>query len=117
MACPRDSSSGWSASAISPKSAPTDSALVSRPACGARPDPLPPGEIMTKPKIVSQDEWIKARKSLLAKEKNLTRLHDELARERQNLPWTRVEKNYTFDAPDGKVSLADLFGPHSQLFV
>jgi predicted dithiol-disulfide oxidoreductase (DUF899 family) len=72
---------------------------------------------MTKPKIVSQQEWIDARKSLLAKEKNLTRLHDELAAERRQLPWTRVEKNYTFDAPHGKVSLSDLFGGHSQLFV
>jgi predicted dithiol-disulfide oxidoreductase (DUF899 family) len=60
---------------------------------------------------------VEARKTLLAKEKNLTRLHDQLAAERRQLPWTRVEKNYTFDAPHGKVSLADLFGPHSQLFV
>jgi predicted dithiol-disulfide oxidoreductase (DUF899 family) len=72
---------------------------------------------MTKPKIVSKDAWIESRKAILAKEKNLTRLHDDLARERQRLPWTRVEKNYTFDAPQGKRSLADLFGPHSQLFV
>ena len=72
---------------------------------------------MTKPKIVSEKEWLEARKSLLAKEKNLTRLHDQLAAERRQLPWMRVEKNYTFDAPHGKVSLADLFGPHSQLFV
>jgi len=72
---------------------------------------------MTKPKIVSNDQWVEARKTLLAKEKNLTRLHDELAAERRRLPWTRVEKNYTFDAPHGKISLADLFGAHSQLFV
>ena len=66
---------------------------------------------MPKPKIVSEE------KSLLAKEKKLTRLHDELAAERRQLPWMRVEKTYTFDAPQGKVTLADLFGPHSQLFV
>src|SRR5438132_8962820 len=72
---------------------------------------------MPKPKIVSEEKWLEARKALLAKEKKLTRLHDELAAERRQLPWMRVEKNYTFDAPQGKVSLADLFGPHSQLFV
>ncbi len=72
---------------------------------------------MPKPKIVSEEKWLEARQSLLAKEKKLTRLHDELAAERRQLPWIRVEKNYTFDAPHGKVSLAVLFGPHSQLFV
>ena len=72
---------------------------------------------MTKPKIVSQEQWVEARKALLAREKQLTRMHDELARERRQLPWLRVEKNYTFDALQGKVSLADLFGGHSQLFV
>jgi predicted dithiol-disulfide oxidoreductase (DUF899 family) len=72
---------------------------------------------MNKPKIVSEEQWIESRKALLAKEKQLTRLHDELARERRELPWIRVEKNYTFDAPQGKVSLADLFGGHSQLLV
>src|SRR5678809_50629 len=72
---------------------------------------------MIKPKIVSQDQWIEARKTLLAKGKQLTRMGDEIATQRRQLPWTRVEKNYTFDAPHGKVSLADLFGPHSQLFV
>ena len=72
---------------------------------------------MPKPKIVSEEKWLEARKALLAKEKKLTRLHDELAAERRQLPWTRVEKNYNFDALHGKVSLADLFGPHSQLFV
>src|SRR5215204_1033510 len=72
---------------------------------------------MNNPKIVSEEQWVESRKALLAKEKNLTRLHDELARERRQLPWVRVEKNYSFDAPHGKVSLAELFGPHSQLFV
>jgi len=70
-----------------------------------------------KNKIVSQDEWLQARKALLAKEKEVTHLNDRVAAERRNLPWTRVEKSYTFDAPHGKVSLADLFGAHSQLFI
>src|SRR5262245_56582930 len=54
-----------------------------------------------------------ARKQHLAKEKELTRLRDELCRERRALPWVRVEKNYVFDGPDGKETLADLFGGRS----
>src|SRR5205823_14753958 len=57
------------------------------------------------------------RQAHLPKDKKLARLRDEPAAERRKLPWMRVEKNYTFDAPQGKVSLADLFGGHSQLFV
>jgi len=72
---------------------------------------------MIKPKIVSQDEWLEARKSLLAKEKEHTRLGDQIAAQRRQLPWVKVEKNYTFDAPHGKATLADLFGRHSQLFI
>jgi predicted dithiol-disulfide oxidoreductase (DUF899 family) len=68
-------------------------------------------------RIVSQEEWLRARKSLLAKEKEFTRLRDELSRERRELPWTRVEKGYVFDGPDGTESLADLFGDRSQLIV
>jgi predicted dithiol-disulfide oxidoreductase (DUF899 family) len=67
------------------------------------------------PKIVSQSEWVAARKELLRKEKELTHLRDELSRQRRQLPWVRVEKDYTFDAPGGKVKLADLFGGKSQL--
>ena len=72
---------------------------------------------MEKPKVVPNDEWVEARKAFLAKEKEFTRLRDELSRERRKLPWERVEKDYVFDGPDGKESLADLFGGQSQLIV
>ncbi|MFZ5891484.1 MAG: DUF899 domain-containing protein [Myxococcota bacterium] len=72
---------------------------------------------MTQPKIVSQDEWLVLRKKLLEKEKQLTRLGDELAKERQALPWVRMEKDYVFDGPNGKVKLGDLFNGQSQLVV
>ena len=65
--------------------------------------------------VVSKSEWLRARSAFLAKEKELTRLGDELSRQRQELPWTRIEKEYVFDAPRGKMSLADLFGGQSQL--
>src|SRR3954471_5307898 len=69
-------------------------------------------------KVVSQDEWIKARKAFLVKEKELTKQRDALARERRALPWVKVEKQYFFDTADGKkVSLSDLFDGRSQLFV
>src|SRR3954453_1683655 len=67
--------------------------------------------------IVSQDQWIAARKALLTKEKELTRARDELNRQRRLLPWVRIEKNYVFDGPTGKETLADLFGDRSQLIV
>ena len=69
------------------------------------------------PRIVSQDEWTKARLTLLAKEKTLTRQRDELARERRALPWVKIEKPYVFDGPTGKETLADLFEGRSQLAV
>ena len=72
---------------------------------------------MTNHKVVSPDQWLEARKAHLAKEKQLTHLRDELAAERRQLPWLRVEKNYTFDSLQGRVSLASLFGNHSQLLV
>jgi predicted dithiol-disulfide oxidoreductase (DUF899 family) len=65
--------------------------------------------------VVSQSEWQRACARFLAKEKEYTRMRDELARERRELPWTRVEKQYVFDGPHGKMSLADLFGGRSQL--
>ena len=69
-------------------------------------------------KVVSQDEWLAARKAHLAKEKEFTRLRDELSQQRRELPWVKVDKNYVFDAPGGgKVSLADLFSGRSQLIV
>jgi predicted dithiol-disulfide oxidoreductase (DUF899 family) len=68
-------------------------------------------------KIVSRDEWLAARKNLLVKEKQLTRERDAVAAERQELPWVKVEKNYAFDGPNGKVTLADLFDGKSQLII
>jgi predicted dithiol-disulfide oxidoreductase (DUF899 family) len=67
--------------------------------------------------VVSQEEWLAARKKLLAKEKELTRLGDQLSAERRALPWIKVEKNYVFDGPNGKESLSDLFEGRSQLIV
>jgi predicted dithiol-disulfide oxidoreductase (DUF899 family) len=67
--------------------------------------------------VVSHDDWIAARTTFLAKEKEFTRLRDELSQARRALPWERVEKTYVFDGPDGKQTLADLFGPSSQLVV
>ena len=67
--------------------------------------------------IVSHDNWLDARKQLLAKEKELTRLRDQLAAERRALPWVKVENPYVFDGPDGKETLAELFGGRSQLIV
>ncbi len=68
-------------------------------------------------KIVTREEWLASRTALLRKEKELTRRRDELSRERRELPWVKVEKEYVFDAPEGKVTLADLFDGRSQLFV
>jgi predicted dithiol-disulfide oxidoreductase (DUF899 family) len=68
-------------------------------------------------KIVSRDEWLSARIELLKKEKELTRLRDEQSRQRRELPWVKVEKNYVFDTPDGERTLADLFDGRSQLVV
>lgn len=67
--------------------------------------------------IVSQKEWIAARKELLKKEKEVTRLSDQLSAERRKLPWVKIEKNYVFDAPGGKVTLADLFAGRNQLVI
>jgi predicted dithiol-disulfide oxidoreductase (DUF899 family) len=67
--------------------------------------------------VVSQLDWLEARKQLLIKEKEFTRLRDELSQQRRDLPWERVEKRYAFDGPNGKESLSDLFGDRSQLIV
>ena len=67
--------------------------------------------------VVPRDEWIAARKALLAKEKQLTRQRDQLAAERRQLPWVKVDKAYVFDGPSGKVPLADLFDERSQLVI
>ena len=68
-------------------------------------------------RVVSQEEWLAARKQLLRKEKEFTRFRDQLSAERRELPWVRVEKEYVFDGPDGKETLADLFDGRSQLMV
>src|SRR5277367_6281026 len=78
--------------------------------------------IMTKSamdhsKVVSPAEWLAARKELLIKEKEFTRLRDEISRQRRELPWEKVEKPYVFEGPKGKETLADLFGGRSQLIV
>jgi predicted dithiol-disulfide oxidoreductase (DUF899 family) len=66
-------------------------------------------------KVVPQAEWLVARKRLMAKEKEFTRLRDALSRERRELPWEKVEKKYVFDGDTGKQTLADLFDGRSQL--
>ncbi|HXC35404.1 MAG TPA: thioredoxin family protein [Candidatus Acidoferrales bacterium] len=68
-------------------------------------------------KVVSPSEWVKARKQLLAKEKKFSRLRDELNKQRRALPWVKIEKEYMFDGPHGKETLADLFGDANQLIV
>jgi predicted dithiol-disulfide oxidoreductase (DUF899 family) len=67
--------------------------------------------------VVSPKEWIASRKELLQKEKEFTRLRDELSRRRRELPWEKIEKEYVFDGPNGKTTLADLFDGRSQLIV
>jgi predicted dithiol-disulfide oxidoreductase (DUF899 family) len=73
--------------------------------------------IIENPKIVSRDEWLAARKQLLAKERQLTHERDAIALERRQLPWVKVEQNYVFDGPNGKATLADLFDSKSQLII
>lgn len=70
-----------------------------------------------KPKVVSSEKWLAAREELLREEKEFTRLQDRLNARRRALPWVKVEKTYTFDSPEGRVSLGDLFDGHSQLIV
>jgi len=72
---------------------------------------------MTANRIVNRDEWIAARKALLAKEKQFTRERDRLAAERRALPWVKIDKPYLFDTVRGRATLADLFAGHSQLIV
>jgi predicted dithiol-disulfide oxidoreductase (DUF899 family) len=72
---------------------------------------------METPPVVSPEEWKAAREKLLVKEKELTRVRDALAAERRKMPWQAVDKDYEFEGPDGKASLADLFGGRRQLIV
>jgi predicted dithiol-disulfide oxidoreductase (DUF899 family) len=76
-----------------------------------------PEESLQDHRVVSREEWLVARKELLAREKELTRLRDVISAERRRLPWVRVEKPYRFDTTDGPQSLGDLFGDRSQLLI
>ena len=73
--------------------------------------------MMEKPKVVSRDEWLAARKELLAREKQFTREYDAIRALRRELPWVKVEQHYVFEGPNGKESLADLFDGRSQLII
>jgi len=70
---------------------------------------------MHRPKTATEREWLAKRKRLLTKEKELTRLKDRVSAQRRKLPWVKVEKEYVFDGPNGKETLADLFAGRSQL--
>jgi predicted dithiol-disulfide oxidoreductase (DUF899 family) len=72
---------------------------------------------MTDHKTGTREEWLSARLELLKAEKALTRRSDELARQRQELPWVRIDKHYRFETDEGTASLADLFGGRSQLLI
>lgn len=72
---------------------------------------------VTHPKVVSQAEWLAARKQFLAKEKEFTRQRDELSRQRRELPWEKVEKRYEFDGAQGRVTLVELFEGRGQLVI
>ena len=73
---------------------------------------------MTDHPIATEDEWLAARRALLAEEKELTRLGDALAKKRRALPWWKMDKDYRFDGPEGSnLSLGDLFGGRRQLIV
>jgi predicted dithiol-disulfide oxidoreductase (DUF899 family) len=72
---------------------------------------------MDQHRIVTESEWTAARRRLLAKEKEFTRLRDELSQDRRTLPWARVDKTYVFDGPGGERTLANIFAGRSQLVV
>ena len=67
--------------------------------------------------VVTKEEWTAARIRLLAREKELTRLRDDVSQERRDLPWVKVDKQYVFDGPNGKETLSDLFNGRTQLLV
>jgi predicted dithiol-disulfide oxidoreductase (DUF899 family) len=72
---------------------------------------------LSKHPVVSRDEWLKARTAFLKREKEFTRLRDDLSRQRRELPWVKVEKRYVFEGPNGKETLPQLFEGRSQLIV
>ena len=67
--------------------------------------------------VVTRDQWLEARKAHLEKEKEFTRLRDELTRERRDLPWVLIDEDYEFTTPTGKETLSELFGDKKQLLV
>src|SRR5215208_7144294 len=72
---------------------------------------------LAHPPIATRDEWLAARKTLLAHEKEVTKHYDQVSAERRRLPMVKIEKTYTFDGPEGKRSLLDLFDGRRQLIV
>jgi predicted dithiol-disulfide oxidoreductase (DUF899 family) len=72
---------------------------------------------MTNHQVVSPEAWVAARKQLLTKEKEFTRLRDQLSQGCRDLPWVQVTKQYLFDGPEGKQTLGQLFNGRSQLIV
>jgi predicted dithiol-disulfide oxidoreductase (DUF899 family) len=72
---------------------------------------------MSLPKVTSREEWLAARKELLAEEKAMTRARDALNVKRRELPMVKIDKDYVFEGPDGKASLRDLFEGRRQLIV
>jgi len=81
------------------------------------PQAAPPEAPMNYPSIVSRDQWLAARKALLAKEKEFTRQRDELNTRRRSLPMVRIAKRYSFEGPAGRAALIDLFDGRRQLIV
>jgi predicted dithiol-disulfide oxidoreductase (DUF899 family) len=75
------------------------------------------GGVIKNHAVVSHEEWLAARTAFLAKEKEFTRLQDQLNKERRDLPWEAVRKEYVFEGPHGKQTLAGLFDGKSQLIV
>ncbi|MBI1334127.1 MAG: DUF899 domain-containing protein [Armatimonadetes bacterium] len=74
-------------------------------------------DTIAHPPIASKEEWLEARRKLLVKEKDLTRQKDRLAAERRRMPMVKIDKNYEFEGPEGKVTLEDLFAGQRQLIV
>ena len=88
-----------------------------RPAAATLPHPPEPEQHMERQIVASRAEWLAARRALLAKEKEATRLRDTVAAERRALPMVRLDKRYEFDGPDGRTTLRALFGDRRQLVV
>src|SRR6202048_1140590 len=89
----------------------------SRPATQYKYPPMISEVMMENHKVVSHQEWLAARRQLLAEEKDFTRLRDRLSRQRRDLPWVRVDKDYVFEGPAGRETLAQLFDGKHQLAV